>query len=65
MSEVLQATQALCFVAGTLVGIQGTPGSLRNQEQTQRWLVNTDGFLKGAPAKRLALGVWLRKCVSL
>lgn len=52
-------------MAGSLIGIQGTPGPSRNREQARLWLVNTDGFLKGAHAERLALGVWLRKCVSL
>lgn len=34
-------------------------------EQTQLWVVNEDGFLKGAQGKSLTLGVQLRKCVSL
>lgn len=66
ISEGLPGHASSLFgMAGSLTGIQGTPGPSRNQEQTWLWLVNTDGFLKGAHAARLTLGVWLRKCVSL
>lgn len=44
-------------LAGALIGIQGTPGPLRSRERTRLWLVNTNGFLIGAPAKHLILSV--------
>jgi len=52
-------------MAGSLTGIQGTPGPVRHPEQTRLWLVSTDGFLKGAQAESLALAAWLRKSASL